>query len=45
MEFEKDDKEILKIAPMRRVMRFIEPFEILERVEDWAYHLALPPKL
>lgn len=25
--------------------RFIGPFEILERIEEVAYHLALPPQL
>ena len=50
-----ETKVFLKIAPMKGVMRFgkkgklsprfIGPFEILERVGDLAYRLALPPNL
>ena len=55
LEFNVGDKVFLKIAPMRGVMRFgkkgklspryIGPFEILERIGDLAYKLALPPSL
>ncbi|XP_038891657.1 uncharacterized protein LOC120081050 [Benincasa hispida] len=53
MEFEVGDKVFLKVAPMKRVLRFgrkrnisprfIRPFEILEHVDPMAYRLALPP--
>ena len=49
------DKVFLKIAPMKGIVRFgkkgnlsprfIGPFEILERVGDLAYRLALPLNL
>ncbi|KAJ4717071.1 Retrotransposon protein, putative, Ty3-gypsy subclass [Melia azedarach] len=55
LEFVIGDKVFLKVDPMKGVMRFgkkgkqsprfIGPFEILERVEDVAYQLALPPSL
>ncbi|XP_073017865.1 uncharacterized protein [Primulina eburnea] len=53
--FEKGDKVFLKISPFRGTIRFgkkgklsprfIGPYEILERVGDLAYRLALPPAL
>lgn len=55
LQFESRDKVFLRVVSMKRVMRFerngqlssryIGPFEILERVEDVAYILALPPQL
>jgi len=55
MEFEVGDKVLLKVSPMKGVMRFgkkgklsqkfIEPYEILDRVGEVAYRLALPPSL
>ncbi|XP_074277146.1 uncharacterized protein LOC141600796 [Silene latifolia] len=55
MEFEVGDKVLLKVSPMRRVMRFgkkgklsqkfIGPYEILDRVGEVAYRLTLPPTL
>nr|XP_027088716.1 uncharacterized protein LOC113710067 [Coffea arabica] len=55
LEFNKGDKIYLKIFPSKDIMRFgkseklspryIGPFEILERVGNLAYHLALPPAL
>ena len=55
IEFAVGDKVFLKIAPMKGIMRFgkkgklsprfIGPFEILERIGDLAYRLALPPNL
>ena len=52
LEFEIGDPVFLKVAPMKGVLRFerkgklspkfIEPFEILERVGPVAYKLALP---
>ena len=53
--FEVGDHVFLKISPRRGLMRFgksgklsprfIGPFEILERIGEVAYRLALPPQL
>ena len=55
MVFEMGDHVFLKISPRRGLMRFgksgklsprfIGPFEILERIGEAAYRLALPPQL
>jgi len=55
LEFHFGDNVFLKVSPMKGMPsfswkeklspRFIGPFEILERVGNLAYHLALPPKL
>ncbi|KAI3461563.1 hypothetical protein Pfo_018226 [Paulownia fortunei] len=55
LEFAIGDHVFLKVAPMKSVMRFgkkeklspryVSPFEILERVGDKAYRVALPPSL
>ncbi|KAL5564486.1 hypothetical protein UlMin_027650 [Ulmus minor] len=55
LEFNEGDHVFLKIAPMKGVMRFgrkgklsprfIGPFEILKRIGNVAYQLALPPSL
>ncbi|KAL6585049.1 hypothetical protein OROMI_004338 [Orobanche minor] len=55
IKFEVGEKVFLKVSPMRGVIRFgkkgklqprfIGPFEILDRVGDLAYRLALPPEL
>ncbi|XP_074302612.1 uncharacterized protein LOC141634285 [Silene latifolia] len=55
IEFMVGDKVLLKVSPMRGVMRFgkkgklsqkfIGPYEILDRVGEVAYRLALPPAL
>ena len=55
MAFEMGDHVFLKISPRRGLMRFgksgklsprfIGPFEILERIGEVAYRLALPPQL
>jgi len=55
LEFEIGEKVFLKVAPMKGTIRFgkrgklrprfIGPFEILEKVGNVAYRLALPPEL
>jgi hypothetical protein len=55
LEFAVGDKVLLKVSPTRGITRFgkggklnpkyIGPFEILERVGEVAYRLALPPNL
>ena len=55
MEFQVGNYVFLKVSSMKGVMRFgkkgklapryIEPFEIVERVGMIAYQLALPPNL
>ncbi|XP_074266450.1 uncharacterized protein LOC141589723 [Silene latifolia] len=55
IEFVVGDKVLLKVSPMRDVMRFgkrgklsqkfIGPYEILDWVGEVAYRLALPPAL
>lgn len=55
LEFTVGDKVLLKVSPTRGITRFgkggklnpkyIGPFEILERVGEVAYRLALPPNL
>ncbi|XP_074303399.1 uncharacterized protein LOC141637891 [Silene latifolia] len=55
IEFAVGDKVLLKVSPMKGVMRFgkrgklsqkfIGPYEILDRVGEVAYRLALPPAL
>ena len=55
LEFEVGDHVFLKVIPKRGVVRFgkrrklsprfIEPFEILERIGTVAYRLALPPSM
>ncbi|XP_073153016.1 uncharacterized protein [Henckelia pumila] len=55
LSFEKFDRVFLKISPFRGAVRFgkrgklslgyIGPYEILDRVGDLAYRLALPPAL
>src|SRR5262249_6119466 len=55
LEFQVGEHVLLKISPTKGVVRFglrgklnpryIGPYEILERIEDVAYKLALPPSL
>ncbi|XP_074293485.1 uncharacterized protein LOC141620540 [Silene latifolia] len=55
MEFSVGDKVLLKVSPMKGVMRFrkrgklsqkyIGPYEVTDRVGEEAYRLALPPAL
>ncbi|KAL5564045.1 hypothetical protein UlMin_033792 [Ulmus minor] len=55
LEFVVGDKVFLKVAPMKGGMRFgkkgklsprfVGPFEILERIGDLAYRVALPPAM
>nr|GFC57560.1 putative reverse transcriptase domain-containing protein [Tanacetum cinerariifolium] len=55
IEFQPGDRVFLKVSPAHGVRRFgikdklsprfIEPFEILERVGEVSYRLALPPQL
>ena len=55
LEFQEEDKLYLRISPMKGVMqfgkrgklsaRYVGLFEILDRVGELAYKLALPPSL
>ncbi|XP_015075300.1 uncharacterized protein LOC107019268 [Solanum pennellii] len=55
LEFMIGERVLLKVSPMKGVMRFgkkvklspryISPFEIVERIGEVAYQLALPPRL
>ena len=55
LELEIGDKVFLRDAPMKGVMRFgkkgklnpgfVGPFEVLERVDEIAYRITLPPAL
>ena len=55
LEFQVGDKVFLRVSPMKGVfrfgargklkLRFVGPFEILEKVEPVAYQIALPPHL
>ena len=55
LEFMVGERVLLKVSPMKGVMRFgkkgklspryIGPFEIVERIGEVAYQLALPPGL
>ncbi|XP_073275403.1 uncharacterized protein [Primulina huaijiensis] len=55
VEFNVGEKAYVKVSPMRGVVRFskamklnpryVEPFEILEKVGTLAYRLALPPNM
>lgn len=54
-EFEVGEKVLLKVSPMKGVtqfgmkgklsFKFIGPYEILERIGEVAYRLALPPEI
>ena len=55
IQYEIDEKVFLKVSPWKKVMRFgrkgklnlrfIEPYEVIEKVGPVANRLALPPKL
>ena len=55
IEYEVRDKVLLKVSPWKKVLkfgkkgklspRFIDPYEVFERIRLVAYRLALPPKL
>ena len=55
MEFDVGDKVFLKVSPWKGIMRFgnkgklsmryIGPYEIIEKIGPLAYRLALPPEL
>ena len=55
IEYEVGDKVFLKVSPWRKVLRFgkkgklsprfIDPYEVLERIGPVAYRLALPLEL
>ena len=55
LEFESGDHVFLKVSPMKGVVRlrargklsprYVGPFEVLERVGEVAYKIALPPAL
>ena len=55
IEYKVGDKVFLKVSPWRKVLRFgkkgklsprfIDPYEVLERIGPMAYRLVLPPEL
>ena len=55
IQYEIGEKVFLKVSPWKKVMRFrikgklspkfIEPYEVIEKVGPMAYRLALPPEL
>ena len=55
LEFEVGEQVFLKVSPMRGTMRFgkkgklspryVRPFEVIKRIGEVAYRLALPPAL